>query len=305
MQNICKVKTIEEFHFLSGLESPKHPLVSIINYSGLTISQKERDSRWMLEFYLVAIKRGLQGKMYYGQQEYDCDEGIMFFVAPKQVFRIQPDPSPNEDRSGWMLLIHPDFIWNTSLAKTISKYDFFDYSINEALFLSEEEEETFEPILNGIKKEYQTDIDQFSQNIITAHIETLLQYSERFYQRQFTSRKVINSKLVERFEYLILDYFNSDVSLKNGLPSVQSLAEQLHITPKYLSKLLKGITGQSPQQHIQEKVVELAKFKLSSTEESVNEIAYNLGFAHPQSFNKLFKRKTELSPLQFRKSFIQ
>ena len=305
MQNICKVKTIEEFHFLSGLESPKHPLVSIINYSGLTISQKERDSRWMLEFYLVAIKRGLQGKMYYGQQEHDCDEGIMFFVAPKQVFRIQPDPSPNEDRSGWMLLIHPDFIWNTSLAKTISKYDFFDYSINEALFLSEEEEETFEPILNGIKKEYQTDIDQFSQNIITAHIETLLQYSERFYQRQFTSRKVINSKLVERFEYLILDYFNSDVSLKNGLPSVQSLAEQLHITPKYLSKLLKGITGQSPQQHIQEKVVELAKFKLSSTEESVNEIAYNLGFAHPQSFNKLFKRKTELSPLQFRKSFIQ
>lgn len=305
MQNICKVKTIEEFHFLSGLESPKHPLVSIINYSGLTISQKERDSRWMLEFYLVAIKRGLQGKMYYGQQEYDCDEGIMFFVAPKQVFRIQPDPSPNEDRSGWMLLIHPDFIWNTSLAKTISKYDFFDYSINEALFLSEEEEETFEPILNGIKKEYQTDIDQFSQNIITAHIETLLQYSERFYQRQFTSRKVINSKLVERFEYLLLDYFNSDVSLKNGLPSVQSLAEQLHITPKYLSKLLKGITGQSPQQHIQEKVVELAKFKLSSTEESVNEIAYNLGFAHPQSFNKLFKRKTELSPLQFRKSFIQ
>lgn len=305
MQNICKVKTIEEFHFLSGLESPKHPLVSIINYSGLTISQKERDSRWMLEFYLVAIKRGLQGKMYYGQQEYDCDEGIMFFVAPKQVFRIQPDPSPNEDRSGWMLLIHPDFIWNTSLAKTISKYDFFDYSINEALFLSEEEEETFEPFLNGIKKEYQTDIDQFSQNIITAHIETLLQYSERFYQRQFTSRKVINSKLVERFEYLILDYFNSDVSLKNGLPSVQSLAEQLHITPKYLSKLLKGITGQSPQQHIQEKVVELAKFKLSSTEESVNEIAYNLGFAHPQSFNKLFKRKTELSPLQFRKSFIQ
>ena len=305
MQNICKVKTIEEFHFLSGLESPKHPLVSIINYSGLTISQKERDSRWMLEFYLVAIKRGLQGKMYYGQQEYDCDEGIMFFVAPKQVFRIQPDPSPNEDRSGWMLLIHPDFIWNTSLAKTISKYDFFDYSINEALFLSEEEEETFEPFLNGIKKEYQTDIDQFSQNIITAHIETLLQYSERFYQRQFTSRKVINSKLVERFEYLILDYFNSDVSLKNGLPSVQSLAEQLHITPKYLSKLLKGITGQSPQQHIQEKVVELAKFKLSSTEESVNEIAYNLGFAHPQAFNKLFKRKTELSPLQFRKSFIQ
>ncbi|WP_240673950.1 helix-turn-helix domain-containing protein [Leeuwenhoekiella polynyae] len=279
--------------------------MSIINYSGLNISQKERDSSWMLDCYLIAIKRGLQGKMYYGQQQYDCDKGIMFFVAPKQVFRIEPDPSPNENRSGWMLLIHPDFIWHTSLAKTISKYDFFDYAINEALFLSEDEEETLEPILNGIKKEYQTDIDQYSQNIITAHIETLLQYSERFYQRQFTSRKVTNSKVVESFETLLIDHLNSDVSLKSGLPSVQFLAEQLHITSKYLSKLLKEITGQTPQQHIQEKVIEIAKLQLSTTEESVNEIAYNLGFAHPQSFNKLFKRKTDQSPLEFRKSFFQ
>ncbi|MEH6656272.1 helix-turn-helix transcriptional regulator [Leeuwenhoekiella marinoflava] len=305
MQNICKVKTIEEFHFLSGLEAPKHPLVSIVNYSGLNISQKERDSSWMLDFYLVAIKRGLQGKMFYGQQAYDCDKGIMFFVAPKQVFSIQPDPSPNDKRSGWMLLIHPDFIWNTSLAKTISNYHYFGYAINEALFLSEEEEVTLQPILNGIKKEYQTDIDQYGQNIIIAHIETLLQYSERFYHRQFTARKVTNRKIVERFENLVLNYFNSDVSLKNGLPSVQFLAEQLQITSKYLSKLLKEITGQTPQQLIQEKVIEIAKLKLTTTEESVSEIAYNLGFAHPQSFNKLFKRKTEQSPLQFRKSFFQ
>ncbi|WBL24139.1 helix-turn-helix domain-containing protein [Zunongwangia sp. HGR-M22] len=305
MQNICKVKTIEEFHSLSGLEAPKHSLVSIINYAGLNISQKERDSSWMLDFYLIAIKRGLQGKMYYGQQRYDCDNGIMFFVAPKQVFSIKPDPSSNEQRSGWMLLIHPDFIWNTSLAKTISKYDFFDYAINEALFLSEEEEVTLEPILDGIKKEYQTDIDQYSQNIIIAHIETLLQYAERFYNRQFNTRKITNYDIVERFENSLLNYFKSDIALQKGLPSVELLAEKLHISSKYLSRLLKEITGQTPQQHIQEKIIEIAKLKLSTTEDSVNEIAYNLGFTHPQSFHKLFKRKTEQSPLQFRKTFFK
>ncbi|MBW2963031.1 helix-turn-helix domain-containing protein [Mesonia aestuariivivens] len=305
MQNICIVKTIEEFHSLSGLEAPQHPLVSIINYAGLNISQRERDSSWMLDFYLIAIKRGLQGKMYYGQQRYDCDNGIMFFVAPQQVFRIQPDKSSNEERSGWMLLIHPDFIWNTSLAKRISKYDFFDYAINEALFLSEEEEVTLEPILEGIKKEYQTDIDQYSQNIIIAHIETLLQYSERFYQRQFNNRKLTNRNIVERFENLLINHFKSHIASQKGLPSVQILAEQLHISSKYLSKLLKEITGQTPQQHIQAKIIEIAKLQLSTTEDSVNEIAYNLGFIHPQSFHKLFKRKTEQTPLQFRKTFFR
>lgn len=241
--------------------------------------------------------------MYYGQQEYDCDEGIMFFVAPKQVYRIKPDPSLNSERSGWMLLVHPDFIWNTTLASTISTYDFFDYAIHEALFLSEEEENTLQPILNGIKQEYQADIDSFSQKIIIAHIETLFQYSERFYQRQFTSRKTTNHRITDRFENILMDYFKSEDLLESGLPSVHFLAEKLHITAKYLSRVLKEITGQTPQQHIQDKLIEIAKVKLSTTEESVNEIAYSLGFAHPQSFSKLFKRKTKQSPLAFRKSF--
>jgi AraC-like DNA-binding protein len=202
-----------------------------------------------------------------------------------------------------MLLVHPDFLWNTPLAKTIKQYEYFDYSVNEALFLSEKEETTVTGIIQNIEQEYRSNIDKFSQDIIIAQIELLLRYAERFYQRQFITRKITNHKLLDRLEDILADYFNSDALAKKGLPTVQYIAGELNVSPNYLSSLLKVLTGQSTQQHIHNRLIEKAKEKLSTTDLTVSEIAYELGFEHSQSFSKLFKSKTSLSPLQFRESF--
>jgi len=200
-------------------------------------------------------------------------------------------------------LIHPDFLWNTPLAKAIKKYEYFDYAVHEALFLSEKEEATLNGIIQNIKQEYQSNIDKFSQSIIISQIETLLNYAERFYHRQFITRKITNHQILDRLEKLLADYFDNDDLITKGLPTVQHIADELNLSPNYLSGLLKVVTGQSTQQHIHDKLIEKAKEKLSTTVLSVSEIAYELGFEHPQSFSKLFKTKTSFSPLEFRQSF--
>ena len=205
--------------------------------------------------------------------------------------------------SGWILLIHPDFLWNTPLAKTIKQYEYFDYSVHEALFLSNKEETMIINMMKSIQQEYHSNIDKFSQSVIIAQIELLLTYSERFYQRQFITRKITNHKILSRLEGILSDYFNSDVLAEKGLPTVQYIADKLSISPNYLSSVLKVLTGQSTQQHIHGKLIDKAKEKLSTTALSVSEIAYELGFEHPQSFSKLFKTKTNLSPLEFRELF--
>ena len=257
----------------------------------------------MFDFYSISLKRGLVGKMIYGQQEYDFDDGIMVFIAPGQVFSIEVKDYSNVKRSGWILLIHPDFLWNTPLAKTIRKYEYFDYAVNEALFLSEKEETTINNLIQNIQQEYHSNIDKFSQQIIISQIELMLNYAERFYHRQFITRKITNHKILDRLEDVLNEYFNSDNLLKKGLPTVQHISESLNVSPNYLSGLLKTLTGQSTQQHIHDKLIEKAKEKLSTTDLSVSEIAYELGFEHSQSFSKLFKTKTNFSPLEFRQSF--
>lgn len=297
-----RFKTISEFHQFMGLPKPEHPLISVINMAevkqlpGNEISQVK-------DFYSIALKRNFNVRMKYGQQEYDFNEGIMFFMSPGQVFRIEVEKDTAVTQSGWMLLLHPDFLWNTPLAKTIKQYEYFDYSVNEALFLSEKEETIIAGIMQSIQQEYHSNIDKFSQTIIIAQLELLLSYSERFYQRQFITRKIANHKILTRLEDALAAYFNNDELISNGLPTVQYVAETLNVSPNYLSGLLKVLTGQSTQQHIHEKLIEKAKEKLSTTGLSVSEIAYELGFGHPQSFSKLFKTKTHLSPLEFRQSF--
>lgn len=298
-----RIKTISEFHQLRGLPKPEHPLISIVDFATLKRPTDIDEVSWIFNFYQISVKRGIDGKFKYGQQEYDFDEGVMFFIAPNQVFKIQVDSQSTIKRSGWMLLIHPDFFWNTPLAKTIKRYEFFDYSVNEALFLSEKEEKTLNGIIENIRQEYHSNIDKFSKQITISHIEALLNYSERFYNRQFIIREKANHQILERLEKLLADYFNSDDLVSKGLPTVQYIAEALNVSPKYLSGLLKVLSGQSTQQHIHEKLVEKAKEKLSTTNLSVSEIAYELGFEHSQSFSKLFKTKTKLSPSQFRQSF--
>src|SRR5690606_39004604 len=215
---------------------------------------------------------------------------VLFLMSPNQVFEVDVEEMTN--RSGWLLLLHPDFLWNTHLAKHIKQYEFFNYSINEALFLSDKEETSIVGILQNILHEYQTNIDKFSQSVIIAQLELLLTYADRFYQRQFITRQKSNHQILNRLEELLISYFNSDDLVTKGLPTVQYLADQLHVSPKYLSSLLRALTGQNAQQHIHEKLIEKSKEKLSTTNMTISEIAYELGFEHLSSFSKFFKTKT-------------
>lgn len=302
-KQLQRIKTITEYHRFRGLPKPEHPLISLIEYAAIKHSPEYNDISWVFDFYSISLKRDLSAKMKYGQQDYDFDEGVMFFIAPGQVFKIEVERNAVSNHSGWILLIHPDFLWNTALAKNIKQYEYFGYAVNEALHLSEKEETTIINIMLNIEQEYHSNIDKFSQNVIIAQLELLLTYAERFYQRQFITRKISNHQILGRLEDILSKYFENDDLIKKGLPTVQYISETLNVSPNYLSGLLKVLTGQSTQQHIHDKLIEKAKEKLSTTDLSVSEIAYELGFEHPQSFSKLFKTKTNFSPLEFRQSF--
>lgn len=304
---VRRFKTISEFHQFRKLPKPDHPLISVFAVENVARLSIDEPMSWLYEFYCIGMKKVVNTKnvkLKYGQQEYDFDEGVMSFVAPNQVLSLAvEDNNEGIKQSGWLLLIHPDFLWNTPLAKTIKQYDFWDYTVHEALFLSEKEEATLAGILLHIKQECLSNIDKFSKSIIISHLETFLNYADRFYHRQFITREKANHHILERLEKLLSDHFNSDDLMAKGLPTVADLAQALNISPKYLSSLLKVLTGQNTQQHIHEKLIEKAKEKLSTTDLSVSKIAYELGFEHLQSFSKLFKIKTKQSPLEFRESF--
>lgn len=298
------IKTISEFHQLINVPPPQHPLISVLDVATVPHSDTDEPVSLMLDFYSIGVKRMHNVKMKYGQQPFDFNEGILSFMSPGQVFSMAVD---NEDeavkKSGWAIYVHPDFIWNTPLAKTIKHYDFWDYSLNEALFLSAKEEAIINNIVQNILQEYHSNIDKFSKPIIISQIESLLTYADRFYHRQFITREKAAHQMLDRLETLLHNYFDSNDLVTRGLPTVQYIAAELHLSPKYLSSLLRTLTGQNTQQHIHDKLIEKAKEKLSTTSLTVSEIAYELGFEHLQSFSKLFKTKTRLSPLEFRASF--
>lgn len=239
--------------------------------------------------------------MKYGQHYYDFQEGVMVFHGPKQV--IISELTDDAKLKGWTLLIHPDFIRTYSLAEKIKQFGFFSYSMNEALHLSEEEADTIEEVMDTIRKEYNSGIDNYSQDILTLQVELLLNYCNRFYNRQFITRKLANSDLLVKFEKLLSDYFESGELALNGIPSVHHFSNELNMSANYLSDMLRSLTGQSTQQHIHDKLIDKAKEILTTTNLTVGEIAYDLGFEYPQSFSKLFKSKTNLTPLEYRQSF--
>ena len=233
---------------------------------------------------------------------YDFDEGGLLFAAPGQIV----GGNGEEEVTGcsiYALLIHPDFLLGYPLAKKIKQYGFFSYSTNEALHLSEKEKATIISIFKIIDDELNNRIDDFSQDVMISQIELLLNYANRFYNRQFITRKAVSNDLLQKLEEILDEYFNSEKSLSKGIPTVQFLSEKMNISPSYLSDMLRSLTGQNAQQHIHHKLIEKAKEKLSTTSLSVSEVAYELGFEYPQSFSKLFKTKTNLSPLEFRRSF--
>ena len=298
-----RVKSITEYHRLWQLPKPEHPLVSIIDIADVTPPFIDDPVSISFDFYCISLKRATQFKFTYGQQTRDFDEGVLFFMSPGQVFSFEIPKGATQRPTGWVILLHSDLLWNTSLARSIKQYEFFDYAVNEALYLSDKEENLLMGIVKYIEQEYHTNIDRFTQRVIVAQLELLFTYADRFYQRQFITRKVANHEVLSRLEGLISSYFRSGALATHGLPSVAYIAETLHVSPGYLSSLLKSLTGRSTQQHLHDKLIELAKEKLSTTNMSVSEIAYELGFEHLQSFSKLFKAQTSLSPLAFRRSF--
>ena len=300
---LFRFKTITEYHRAAGLPKPEHPLISLVRMDDITLPIADGPFSIIYDFYSISLKKVSNVKFKYGQQASDFDEGVLFFMAPGQVFGVDIEKGAAKRPEGWLILIHPDFLWNTPLAKTIRQYEFFDYSVYEALYLSDREENMLTAIAHNIEQEYRAHIDRFSENVIIAQLELLLTYAERFYQRQFITRKVTSHEILTRLEDFLSGYFNSGALARQGLPSVTNIAETLNISPGYLSSLLKSLTGQSTQQHLHDKLIELAKEKLSTSSLTVSEIAYELGFEHLASFSKLFKTKTSQSPLEFRASF--
>lgn len=295
---LVTVNSISEMHRLLGIPGPEHPLVSTIYFENITDSELEIPDGLLLNFYMIAIKKDYKGKIRYGQNSYDFDEGVMTYISPGQIcYENEPGENP---LSGCMLLIHPDLLRGYALGKSIKNYEFFAYAVNEALYLSQKEEAMVEAIMRNIEQEYKNSIDSFSQDVIISHVELLLTYSNRFYNRQFLTRKSVNNDLVAKMENLLTDHYNSD---RNCLPRVKDIAEYLNVSPGYLSDMLRALTGMNAQQHIHNKLIEKAKEILTSTPLSVSEIAYQLGFEYPQSFSKLFKTKTNVSPLEYRKAF--
>lgn len=295
-----KFNSISELHKALDFPKPLHPLVSLVNYADIKIPNDELPKSLLFNFYKISYKKSLTGKIKYGQTYYDFDEGGLSFVSPNQVISSVED---EKDYSGYTLLFHPDFISSYPLATKIKSFGYFLYSTNEALFLSDKEKRTIISVFENIKEELNNTIDDFSQDVVISHLEVLLNYSNRFYKRQFITRKAVSNDLLTQMEQLLDNYFEQEVALQKGLPTVESLASQLKVSPRYLGDMLRSLTGQNARQHIHEKLIEKAKEQLSSTNLSVSEIAYHLGFEHPQSFNKLFKKKTQQTPIEYKQSF--
>ncbi|HEY0743544.1 MAG TPA: helix-turn-helix domain-containing protein [Chryseosolibacter sp.] len=295
-----RFESLSEVHRMLELPPPVHPLISLIEIKNTEIDPRKLPPIFVYNFYKISLKLNLRGKIKYGQGYYDFQEGGMFFKGPNQVSGAGDH---QDDHAGFTMIIHPDFFLNYPLAKKIKQYGFFSYSVNEALHLSEKEKLTIISIFKNIDEELQNRIDDFSHDVIISQIETLLNYSNRFYKRQFITRKPIYNSLLERFENILDEYFEDETLVERGVPTVQYLAETLNLSPSYLSDMLRSLTGQSAQHHIHEKLVEKAKEKIATTNLTISQIAFGLGFEHLSSFNKLFKAKTNLSPLQFRRTF--
>jgi AraC-like DNA-binding protein len=291
------VNSISELHRVLSLPKPEHPLVSVINLKDVKPSGKKS---LVFNLYSVWLEKNVESKIRYGQNYFDFDEGSMIFLSPGQIIS---GGSHENTEYGWGLVFHPDFIRNYPLAKTIKNYGYFSYAVNEALHLSKKEETMVISIMKNILKEYSSGIDHYSQDVIVSQIELLLNYCNRYYNRQFITRKTVNSDLLSKLEILLTEYFNSNKLTESGMPTVQYISTQLNISPNYLSDMLRSLTGQNTQQHIHNKLIDKAKEILTTTNLSVSEIAYELGFEYPQSFSKLFKAKTNLSPLDFRLTF--
>lgn len=293
------------FHHISdllrqmALPASMHPLMALVNYDQTPMGLDDAGNWFVLDFYKITFKRRFNGSVRYGPGHYDFRDGGMAFLAPDQVVQKTADP---DDYQGYALYFHPELLRHHPLGEKIHRYGFFSYAVSEALFLSDSEKGTMEGLFQGIAAELDNRVDQFSEDVLLSQLELLLNHSNRFYHRQFLTRKNTHYDLIDRLNTWLNDYFTDTGARRNGLPSPQAIAADLHISQRYLSDMLKTITGKTTQEHIHLLLIEKAKGLLRQNELGTAEIAYQLGFEHPQSFNKLFKQKTSLSPAAFRRA---
>lgn len=295
-----KMESIPEIHRMLGIPGPVHPLISLLDTKEGSIDLSRLPASYVAGFYKITFVTKLAGKFKYGQDYYDFDEGSLLFTAPNQIVGGTENYTRNE---AYSLIFHPDFLQGYPLAGKIKNYGFFSYMVHEALHLSEQERTVMMAIYRIILEEINSRIDDFSHEVIIAQIELLLSYAKRFYKRQFLTRQAASSNLLQQLEELLTTYFDEEKPVNQGIPSVQYLAERLNYSPNYLSDMLRSLSGLNAQQHIHQKLIEKSKELLSTTNMTIGEVAYQLGFEHPQSFSRLFKIKTKLSPLQFRSAF--
>lgn len=301
MSNTRRFNTIGEIHQSLGLPKPKHPLVTVVRASDIKTDVDFRDVKIVMNLYQIGFKKGVCGQLRYGRNSYDYQEGTLIFTAPGQVIEYSSEDEADSDGPlGWTLGFHPDLIRKSDLALKIEKYSFFNYDANEALHLSDEERKTIEELLDKIIKEYSQNLDRHSQHLIISNIELLLDYCLRFYDRQFYTRTNLNTDVVSKFERMLKGYYASDSVSELGIPTVHYCARELHLSPNYLSDLLKKETGKTALEHIHLYIIDKAKTSLLNSDDSVSEIGYRLGFEYPQHFSNLFKSKTGYSPSAYR-----
>ncbi len=301
MSNTFEINTISQAHQSLGLLPPKHPLVSVVRTADFRPAIDFNGLKVVNNLYQITLKNIGCGNLTYGKNTYDYEEGTLVFTSPGQVIIFEGEmPTENAADKGWTLAFHPDLIRKSSLADKIDHYSFFNYDVNEALHLSDEELKTIEELLDKIIKEYSQNLDKHSQNLIISNIELLLDYCTRFYDRQFYTRTNINVDFVSKFEKLLKTYYELDKVEEIGLPNIQYLSQKLNFSPNYLSDLLKKETGKAAQEHIHLFVINKAKNSLLNSNSSISEIGYSLGFEYPQHFSSLFKKKVGMSSSEFR-----
>ncbi|RSK33080.1 helix-turn-helix domain-containing protein [Hymenobacter metallilatus] len=289
--------SVSDFTEHFGFPAPAHPLLTVIDLARHRHPPVVGPA--LRQLYIIALKKNLKGRIQYGHRSYDFNEGVLAFYAPGQLCENN-DSIDVSELSGWMLVFHPDLLHKYPLGRKIAGYGFFSYQVHEALHLSEREEQLLDGVLDVLRREHAQPIDGFSQDVLVAQLEVLLSYANRFYHRQFLTRRPAEHDLLTRFEELLRGYFAQDK--EQPLPTVQHFADALHVSPAYLSDMLRTLTGQNTQQHIHQALIEKAKVLLLGTSQSINETAYQLGFEYPQYFTRLFKNKTGLTPAAFRLS---
>jgi AraC-like DNA-binding protein len=295
-ESFVEMESIGELHDFVQYPRPRHPLVSVINHADFYAQRPKEEMRYKFGFYTISAKK-FDGLMHYGKGHYDFNHGSLVFTAPGQIIGSGPNVVVEE---GWGLFVHPDLLYGTALGKKMHEYSFFHYEVNEALHISEEENALIKDCLSKIEREYRGTIDKHTQGLLVSNLELLLNYCNRFYDRQFYTRARVNADVVQRFEALLKEYFGQPSLIETGLPPVTYFSSRLNLSPNYLSDLLQKATGKSTLEQIHLELVDRAKSLLWGTENSISEIAYELGFEHPSHFTKIFKAKTGKSPSEFR-----